>query len=121
MYNSDVPRLNAQNRDLNTRISSLENLLSNIDNNSETPTETPAAPLLTDKEAEEYGESIDIMRKVTKEEVAGQTARLAKMEQDLKKLQANVVPQVEQVKMQQKSSAEAMFWDALTREVPNWN
>ena len=69
MYNSDVPRLNAQNRDLNTRISSLENLLSNIDNNSETPTETPAAPLLTDKEAEEYGESIDIMRKVTKEEI----------------------------------------------------
>ena len=85
MYNKEVPRLNATNKDV-----------------------------------EEYGDSIDVMRRAAKEEVAGQMGRVAQLEKELAQLKG-VVPQVQQVQQQQKSSSEKQFWDDLNREVPNWS
>jgi len=122
MYNSDVPRLNAVNRDLNSRVSSLESLLSNLDKKEEVPEDPePVKSLITEDDVKEYGDSIDVMRRAAKEEVAGDMARISKMEQQLKQLQSKVVPQVEQVRMQQKTSAEKEFWNTLSIEIPNWN
>ena len=121
MYNADVPRLNGANRELNNRVSQLETLLGTL-NKEETPVqETPVEKLITEDDVKEYGDSIDIMRKAAKEEFAGDLARVNKLEQELRQLKMNVVPQVQQVQMQQKTSSENAFWNTLNQEVPNWS
>tara|TARA_R100001480_G_scaffold144025_3_gene141817 strand:+ start:869 stop:1912 length:1044 start_codon:yes stop_codon:yes gene_type:complete len=120
MYNKEVPSLNAQNRELNSRVSQLETLLGDL-NKQETPVqETPVEKLITEDDVKEYGDSIDVMRRAAKEEVAGQLGRVAQLEKELAALKG-VVPQVQQVQQQQKTSSEKQFWDDLNREVPNWN
>ena len=120
MYNTDVPRLNAANKDLNNRVVQLESLLGDL-NKQETPVqEAPIEKLITDDDVKEYGDSIDVMRRAAKEEVAGQLGRVKELEAEIEKLKG-VVPQVQQVQQQQKSSSEQQFWNALNTEIPNWN
>ena len=100
MYNKEVPSLNAQNRELNSRVSQLESLLGTM-NKQEKPAEPVVADkLITDSDIEEYGDSIEIMRKAAKEELSGQMGRVAQLEQEIAKLRG-VVPQVQQVQQQQ--------------------
>ena len=120
MYNTDVPRLNAANKNLNDRVAQLESLLGDL-NKQETPVqETPVEKLITEDDVKEYGDSIDVMRRAAKEEVAGQLGRVKELEAEIEKLKG-VVPQVQQVQQQQKTSSEQQFWNALNTEVPNWN
>tara|TARA_R100001530_G_scaffold37429_1_gene29094 strand:+ start:1398 stop:2453 length:1056 start_codon:yes stop_codon:yes gene_type:complete len=121
MYNADIPRLNGTNRELNNRVSQLETLLGTINKQEATINEAPVEKLITEDDVKEYGDSIDIMRKAAKEEFAGESARVNKLEQELRQLQMNVVPQVQQVQMEQKTSSENAFWNTLNQEVPNWN
>ncbi len=72
------------------------------------------------QDVEEYGESIDIMRKVSREELVPVAQRLGRIEQMLQQMQTNVVPQVQAVVKQQAVSAEQQFWSELTGLVPNW-
>lgn len=121
MYNAEVPRLHHQNRELVGRLQNLEQLIASM---SATP-QTPAAPpsvekLVSDKEVEEYGESIDVMRKVSREELTPVAQRLAKIEAVLQQLQANVVPQVQAVAQKQQMTSEQKFWSDLATAVPNW-
>lgn len=120
MYNTDVPRLNSVNRDLSSRVEQLESLLGTINNQQEAPAQAPVEKLITEDDVKEYGDSIDVMRRAAKEEVAGELARVRELEAEIEKLK-NVVPQVQQVQRQQKSSSEQQFWNTLNREVPNWN
>ena len=121
MYNADIPRLNGTNRELNNRVSQLETLLGTLNKKEKAIEETPVEKLITDDDVKEYGDSIDIMRKAAKEEFAGDLARVYKLEQELRQLQMNVEPQVQQVQMEQKTSSENAFWNTLNQEVPNWN
>jgi len=116
MYNADVPRLNAENRDLSSRVSQLEGLLSTM---QEPAQQTPAVAekLITDDDVKEYGDSIAVMRKAAREEVAQEIAQLR---QQVGQLQG-VLPQVQQVQAQQKKSGEQTFWSAIASEVPNWS
>ena len=116
MYNADVPRLNAENRDLSSRVSQLEGLLSTM---QEPAQQTPvqSEKLITDDDVKEYGDSIAVMRKAAREEVAQEIAQLR---QQVGQLQG-VLPQVQQVQAQQKKSGEQTFWSTITSEVPNWN
>ena len=116
MYNADVPRLNAENRDLAARVSQLEGLLSTM---QEPAQQTPAVAekLITDDDVKEYGDSIAVMRKAAREEVAQEIAQLR---QQVGQLQG-VLPQVQQVQAQQKKSGEQTFWNTIASEVPNWN
>ena len=116
MYNADVPRLNAENRDLSSRVSQLEGLLSTM---QEPAQQTPvqSEKLITDDDVKEYGDSIAVMRKAAREEVAQEIAQLR---QQVGQLQG-VLPQVQQVQTQQKKSAEQTFWSTIASEVPNWN
>ena len=121
MYNKEVPRLNATNKDLTTRVSQLESLLGDLKQKEEPNEPEPVIEkLITDSDVEAYGDSIDVMRRAAKEEVAGQMGRVAQLEKELAELKG-VVPQVQQVQQQQKSSSEKQFWDDLNREVPNWS
>ena len=116
MYNADVPRLNAENRDLSSRVAQLEGLLSTM---QEPAQQTPAVAekLITDDDVKEYGDSIAVMRKAAREEVAQEIAQL---KQQLGQLQG-VLPQVQQVQAQQKKSGEQTFWNTIASEVPNWS
>ena len=116
MYNADVPRLNAENRDLAARVSQLEGLLSNM-NESAQQTPVQSEKLITDDDVKEYGDSIAVMRKAAREEVSQEIAQL---KQQLGQLQG-VLPQVQQVQAQQKKSGEQTFWNTIASEVPNWS
>ena len=111
MYNADVPRLSSENRNLTSRVTQLEQLLSTM----EKPTvkeSVQAEKLITPEDEKEYGDSINIMRKAAREEIA-------QLKQQIQQLQ-DVVPKVQQVQTQQKKSSEQNFWNTIANEVPNW-
>lgn len=122
MYNAEVPRLHSQNKELNQRVQQMEQLLASLSNQQAKASEPAPEPqkLVTAKDVEEYGESIDVMRKVTREELSSVAQRIAKLESMLTQFQTNVVPQVQAVAQKQAVSAEQMFWADLTKNVSNW-
>ncbi len=122
MYNAEIPRLHADKRELAGRISQLEQLLSSA---ASQPTPTPAEPeaphtLVTEQDIEDYGDSIDVMRRVSQEETNAANQRIAYLEQTINQMQTNVMPRVEQITQQQAQNNEQSFWSALESDVPNW-
>lgn len=121
MYNAEVPRLHAQNKELHQRMQQMEQLIASM---SSQPAATASAPVtekyVTEQDVDEYGESIDIMRKVSREELVPVAQRLGKIEQMLQQMQSSVVPQVQAVVKQQAMSAEQQFWNELAGLVPDW-
>ena len=122
MYNAEVPRLHQQNREMTQRVQQMEQLLASLSAQQQAaaiPTQ-PTVALVTDKDVEEYGESLDVMRRVSREETTPVTQRLAAIEQMLSQMQANVVPQVQAVAHRQQVSAEQQFWADLSALTPNF-
>jgi hypothetical protein len=126
-YNAEVPRLRAANKDMQTRVAQLEQLLASLQNTQ--PAAPVAAPqsgqkLVTDDDVAEYGESIDMMRKVTREEVGSLLGKISQLESTIQHLttsvSGSVIPQVQRVAQQQAASAEERFWSSLAQRVPNW-
>ena len=126
MYNAEVPRLHQQNRELAQRIQQMEQLLAAVSGQrpANQPQQVqhvePSTKLVTDKDVEDYGESLDVMRKVSREELSSVAQRIAAIEQALKQVQTNVVPQVQAVAKRQQVSAEQQFWADLSTAVPNF-
>jgi hypothetical protein len=121
MYNAEVPRLHSQNREMQQRVQQMEQLLASMSSQrSSAESSQVNEVLVTPQDQEEYGESIDIMRKVSREELVPVAQRLGRIEQMLQQMQTNVVPQVQAVAKQQAASAEQQFWSELTGRVPNW-
>jgi hypothetical protein len=125
MYNAEVPRLHQQNREMTQRIQQMEQLLASLSAQqtavqAQQTVQPTAEKLVTDKDVEEYGESIDVMRKVSREELIPVAQRLGQIEQMLRQMQANVVPQVQAVAQRQQMSAEQQFWADLSTNVPNF-
>lgn len=124
MYNSEVPRLNAQNQELAQRLEQMEQLIASIQAAPATPPvaepTAPPASLITDEEREEYGESLDIMRKVSQEVAAAYQGRIDQLESVIANMQGTVMPRVEQLASQQAHTAEQAFWSDLTIAVPEW-
>ena len=119
MYNAEVPRLHQQNREMQQRLQQMEQLLASM--TAVQPQAAPAAErLVTDKDVEEYGESIDMMRKVSREELGAVAQRIASLEATLRQMQTQVVPQVQAVAQRQQLSAEQMFWADLAAAVPEF-
>jgi hypothetical protein len=124
MYGAEVPRLQASVKESNDRIAQLEALLASL-----TPANTPqVAPgdgrLVTEADVTEYGDSIEVMRKVSREEVGPVYGRLSQIESVVNQIAASlntsIVPQVAQVAKRQAESQEDSFWSSLTSLVPNW-
>lgn len=122
MYNAEVPRLHSQNKELSGRLQQMEQLLATISAQQSAPrTQTQTIdPLITDKDQEEYGESLDVMRRVTREELIPVAQKIAQIDRLLQQLQVNVVPQVNAVVQRQALSSEQQFWQELTSYVNNW-
>jgi hypothetical protein len=121
MYNAEVPRLHSQNRELNSRVQQMEQLLASLSAQSSQPAQqTQVAPLVTETDVAEYGESLDVMRRVTREELYPVAQKIAQLEQVIRSLQTSVVPQVQAVAQRQALTAEQQFWSDLSSAVPNW-
>lgn len=121
MYNADTTRLRAENNQLSQRVGQLEQLLTSLS----TPQQQPAAQthvdkLITDKDVEDYGDSIDVMRRAAREEVAAANQQVADLRDMVMQLQANVVPKVDGVMQRQALNAEQVFWTELSSYVPDW-
>ncbi len=120
MYNAEVPRLHSQNRELNAKVQQMEQLLSTLAAQPQSTTAPSVDPVVTEADREEYGESLDVMRRVTREELIPVAQRIAHIEKILQALQTNVVPQVQNIAQRQARTAEQQFWDELATAVPNW-
>ena len=127
MYNADVARLQASTKQYESRVSQLEQLIATMSSapaQQSAPANVEATPLVTDADRDEYGESIDVMRKVSKEELYPLMSKMSALENTLNQLTAslntNLVPQVQRVAQQQAQSSEDRFWTSLTQAVPDW-
>jgi len=123
MYNAEVPRLHQQNREMTQRVQQMEQLLASLSAQQQSaaaPSQSVVDKLVTDKDVEEYGESLDVMRKVSREELIPVAQRLAQIESMLRQMQVNVVPQVQNLAQRQQMSAEQQFWADLAATVPNF-
>lgn len=122
MYNKEVPRLRSENKDLHDRLTKMEGLIATM-NQAEPQTAAQSQPqhLVSDKEIEEYGEeTVDMFRRLSREEYLPYMQKLASLEQTIKSLQTSVVPQVENVIKTQARTTEERFWETLEAAVPNW-
>jgi len=126
-YNAEVPRLHASNKELTARLTQLEQLLASVSQQPAAPAQSqqaPTAKYLSDSDREEYGESIEVMRKVSREELTPFLHRMQQLEAAIQQLAAslssNIVPQVQRVAQQQAMSAEERFWSQLSGQIPNW-
>lgn len=120
MYNAEVPRLHQQNREMQQRVQQMEQLLASMTAVNPQAAAPAAERLVTDQDMQDYGESIDMMRKVTREELGAVAQHIATIEATLRQMQVNVVPQVQAVAQRQQMSAEQQFWAALSDAVPNF-
>ena len=121
MYNAEVPRLTTTNAELTSRVQQLEGLVTSMRTPEPIAEAVAAAPKtnLTEAEVEEYGESIDIMRKVSEEVAGPYREQIANLTQTINQLRG-VVPRVEQIAATQANSNEQSFWSDLTAVVPAW-
>jgi hypothetical protein len=120
MYNAEVPRLHQQNREMQQRVQQMEQLLASMTAVNPQAAAPTAERFVTDKDVEEYGESIDMMRKVTREELGAVAQRIAAIEATMRQMQVQVVPQVQAVAHRQQLGAEQQFWADLAAAVPNF-
>lgn len=124
MYNAEVPRLHQQVRETTAQVQRLQELLATLTTQqAQSPTAPQASPaqrLVTDEDVEVYGDSLEVMRKVTREEVVPMIQRMAQLERAIQQMQSSMVPQVETLARNQAVSTEQQFWTQLNAAVPNW-
>jgi hypothetical protein len=122
MYNADTARLRAENNQMGQRVTQLEQLIASLSapQQAQQPAQAAAAKLITDKDVEDYGDSIEVMRRAAREEVAASQQEVAELKRLVMQLQTNVVPKVESVVQRQALNSEQMFWSELSAEVPDW-
>lgn len=120
MYNAEVPRLHQQNREMQQRVQQMEQLLASMTAVQPSAAPVTAEKLVTDQDVADYGESLDVMRKVTREELGAVAQRIAAIEATLRQMQTQVVPQVQAVAHRQQLTAEQQFWADLSAAVPNF-
>lgn len=102
-YNSEVPRLSAENKELKQTLKSLQDQLDEFK-------AKPAEPLVKPEEIEEYGEGlIDVARRVAQEELAKKDAQIRKLESKLEALEGVTTKTVEKD-----------FYSLLSAKVPEW-
>ena len=122
MYDLDFARVSDEKAQLEQRVQGMERLIAEMQEayRQQPAAESAPASSLTDEEIEEYGESIDIMRKVSGDTVSGLHRQIADLTQLVQQLQGNVVPQVHHLTQQNAQNNEQRFWSDLSGAVPEW-
>lgn len=124
MFNLELPKLRADIKERDDKLVQMENLMATLQSVPALAAPLPAQSQITDAEKAEWGDSIEMMRKVSKAELHPVFAELATLKTAINNLATNlntsVLPQVRHVAQQQVTSATDQFWANLQREVPNW-
>lgn len=123
MFNAEVPRLTSENAQLSERLGHMEQLFATMQDApapEPTPAPAPVPTSITEDEMEEWGESIDIMRKVSQETAGIQQQQIAGLQATIQQLQGAVIPRVEQIAGQQAQTTDQLFWSDLSLAVPGW-
>ena len=122
MHGAEVARLSQIASTQASRIQSLEQVIASMQQAVQAKPAEPAQPasLITDEDKSLYGDSIDVMRRVCREELGNLSNRVESLFQMVMQLNTSVVPRVDQMARTQAQSAEAMFWQRLAQLVPNW-
>jgi hypothetical protein len=103
-YNAEVPRFAHENKDLKSRLQSLEEQLEDM------KSAKPVELLVKPEEIEQYGEGlIDVARRVAREELASKDAQIAKLRSE-----------IDSVKSVQSHVVQDNFFKSLTEMVPDW-
>jgi hypothetical protein len=100
-------------------VQQLEQLIGSLSQKPAQP-QAPAQKHITDQDIEDYGDSIDVMRKVFREEMTSKDAELNELKQLVRQMQGTVVPQVHQLSQNYAVSNEQRFWADLQTTVPDW-
>lgn len=121
MYNAEVPQLRNQIAEQNGKLSQFEQLLATMNKQqAQQPKQPEPVKLITDKDVEEYGESIDMMRKVSKEETNNLIEEVKNLKAQIASMTNNTLPQVQQLNTKVTDTQEQMFWSQLSNLVPDW-
>lgn len=124
MFNVEVPKLNAQIKELQAKNVQMTDLMASLHTVPAPTAMLPAQKLVTDTDVAEYGDSIEMMRKVSREELHSVFAEIASLKVALNNLatsmNTSVLPQVQRVAQRQVMSDEDRFWSDLQRDVPDW-
>jgi hypothetical protein len=103
-YNSEVPRLNAENKDLKSQLQQMQHDLEVLKNSK------PLEALVKPEEIEQYGEGlIDVARRIAREELASKDAEIQTLKTRLDSLSTTTTQNVE-----------ASFFKSLHEMVPDW-
>lgn len=119
MYNAEVPRLHAEKRELANRVQQLEQLFATM-STQPAQEQAPSQKLVTDQDIADYGDSIDVMRRVFREEMQSKDAEISELKALVRQMQGTVVPQVHQLAHKHAVSSEQRFWADLQSVVPDW-
>lgn len=119
MYNAEVPRLHTEKRELNNRVQQLEQLIASM-NATPAQEQAPMEKLITEQDMEDYGDSIEVMRRVFREETASKDSEINELKNLVRQMQGTVVPQVHQLTQSHAVSSEQRFWADLQTAVPDW-
>jgi hypothetical protein len=102
-YNSEVPRLSAENKELRQRLDALEADL-------QAAKAQPPAPLVTPEEVDQYGEGlIDVARRIAREELAAKQTEIDTLRD-----------RIEQLTQTTSKTAKSDFLRSLTAIVSDW-
>lgn len=112
-FNSKMPRLQAEVRDLTAKLESAETRLNAV------KTEPPK--LITEKDAEEYGaDMLEMIDRKVRQELAAREAPLVEQLNDMKRELAEARQALGDISQVQVQSAEERFYAALEASVPNY-
>jgi hypothetical protein len=105
-YRAEVPRLNADNRELRQQLEALQNEVEQLKSRG---TQEPSS-LISAEDREKYGDDLlDVIKRAAQEQVSAKDGEIA----DLKR-------QLESVTTTTAKSAEVSFFDQLGNLVPDW-
>ena len=119
MYNAEVPRLHADRRELTNRVQQLEQLIASM-NAAPVKPQAPMEKLVTAQDMEDYGDSIEVMRRVFREEMSSKDSEINELRHLVRQMQGTVVPQVHQLSQSHAVSKEQRFWADLQTAIPDW-
>ena len=105
-YDAEVPRMAASNKELTSRLQSIERELEKV----KTFKAVTKDPLIKPEEIQEYGEPlVDLIRRAAREEVSSKDAEIESLKSSLERFEASST-----------KNAEIDFYERLRTAVPDW-
>lgn len=127
MHTAEGTRNREQIAQLNSALQDLEDRLVEAERAVKPATAAPKT-YVTDADKEEYGDTLEMVRRAAREEAEAVSAqreeayltRIAQLEANQGHIQNTVVSRVEDLSKAQAEQVKAEFWGAIVAQVPDW-